>query len=162
MCTSRTMVMHSCTLYHYMWPGLWISTMWTQITLSYISSNIFSSECGIPFPQISEESPLNSAVVTEILLCLYKQFLSYDRAKTEKNQRFFCAHKVDFCRPGHVYWVLTYVEENMWLSLWKPSMFTWKFWPIFQGLKSHNYVTTQENVTKVGSLIAKWISYILE
>ena len=63
--------------------------------------NIFSSECGIPFPSISEESSLNSTVVTEILSCLYKQFVSYDRAKTEKIS-YFCAHMVDFCRPGHI------------------------------------------------------------
>ena len=34
----------------YMWPGLQKSTMWAQITPSYIFANIFSSECGIPFP----------------------------------------------------------------------------------------------------------------
>ena len=53
----------------YMWPGLRKSTMWAQITLSCIIANIFSSECGILFQQIWEESPLNSAVVTEILSC---------------------------------------------------------------------------------------------
>ena len=31
-------------------------------------------------------------VVTEILLCLYKQFISYDRAKTEKISNFLCSH----------------------------------------------------------------------
>ena len=67
-----------------MWPGLRKSTMWAQIIPSYIFGNIFSAERGIPFPQLSEESPLNSAVMTEILLCLYKQFISSDRAKTEK------------------------------------------------------------------------------
>ena len=30
-----------------------------------------------PISIISEESPLNSTVVTEILLCLYNQFVSY-------------------------------------------------------------------------------------
>ena len=60
----------------HMWPGLWKSTMWAQITPIYIFGNIFSSECRIPLPSISEESPLNSAVVTEIFLCLYKQFVS--------------------------------------------------------------------------------------
>ena len=55
-------------------------------------ANIFCSECGIPFPSISEESPLNSAVVREILLCLYKQFVSYDRAKAEKLAIFLSSH----------------------------------------------------------------------
>ena len=32
---------------------------------------------------------LNCAVVMEILLCLYKQFISYDRAKMEKIGNFF-------------------------------------------------------------------------
>ena len=72
-----------------------------QITLSYIFANIFSSESGIPLPSISEESPLNSAVVTEILLCLYEQFISYDRAKTKKSA-IFCTHMVDFRRLGHI------------------------------------------------------------
>ena len=44
--------------------------------------------------------------MTEILLCLYKQFVSYVRADG-KNQRFFCAHMVDFCRPGHIYYALS-------------------------------------------------------
>ena len=33
-----------------MWPGLRKSTMWAQITPSYIFGNIFSSERSIPFP----------------------------------------------------------------------------------------------------------------
>ena len=43
--------------------------------------------------------------MTEILLCLYKQFISYDRAKTEK-LAIFCAHMVDFRRPGHIYHIM--------------------------------------------------------
>ena len=31
---------------------------------------------------------------------LYKQFVSYDGAKVEK-LAIFCAHMVDFHRPGH-------------------------------------------------------------
>ena len=76
-----------------------------QITLSYIFGNIFSSECGISFPLISEESPLNSAVVTEILLCLYKQFVSYDRVKTEKIGNFFELTWLIFAGP------ITYMKE---------------------------------------------------
>ena len=54
----------------------------------------FGSFCSAsqPAKNISEESPLNSAVVTEILLCLYKQFVSYDRAKTEKISNFLHSH----------------------------------------------------------------------
>ena len=33
-----------------MWPGLRKSTMWAQITSSYIFTNIFRSKCTIPFP----------------------------------------------------------------------------------------------------------------
>ena len=40
--------------------------------------------------------------MTEILLCFYKQFVSYDRAMTEKTRQCFCAHMVDFRRPGHI------------------------------------------------------------
>ena len=42
---------YTCTrkLYPYMWPGLWKSTMWAQITPSYTFANIFNSECGITF-----------------------------------------------------------------------------------------------------------------
>ena len=50
---------------------------------------------------ISEENPSSSAVVIEILYCYYKQFISYDRAKT-KELVIFCTHMVDFCRPGHI------------------------------------------------------------
>ena len=82
-----------------MWPGLQKSIMWAQITPSYIFANIFSSECGIPFPSISEESSLNSAVVTEILLCLCKQFVSYDRAKMEKISDFFALTWLIFAGP---------------------------------------------------------------
>ena len=67
--------------------------------IDYIFANIFSSECDSPLPSISEESPLNSAVVTEILLCSYKQFVSYDRAKTEKNRRFFALTWLIFVGP---------------------------------------------------------------
>ena len=54
----------------------------------------FGSFCSAsqPAKNISEESPLNSAVVTEILLCLYKQFVSYDRAKKEKISNFLHSH----------------------------------------------------------------------
>ena len=34
----------------YLWPSLRESTMWVQITPSYIFANIFCSECTIPFP----------------------------------------------------------------------------------------------------------------
>ena len=33
-----------------MWPGLQKSTMWAQITLSYIFANIFRSEYSMPIP----------------------------------------------------------------------------------------------------------------
>ena len=56
-------------IYLNMWPGLQKSTTWTQSTPCYIFANIFSFEYSIPFPWISEESPLNSAVVVEILFC---------------------------------------------------------------------------------------------
>ena len=52
-----------------------------------------------PISVILEESPLNSAVVTEILLCLYKQFVSYDRAKTEKIGDFFALTWLIFAGP---------------------------------------------------------------
>ena len=52
-----------------------------------------------PFPSISKESPLNSAVVAEILLCLYKPFVSYDRAKTEKIGNFFVLTWLIFTGP---------------------------------------------------------------
>ena len=44
--------------------------------------------------------------MTEISLHMYKQFVSYDRAKTEKLV-IFCAHMVDFRRPGHILLVNT-------------------------------------------------------
>ena len=52
--------------WYHMWPGLWKSTICVQITSSYIFANIFSSECDMSFPLISEES---STVVIEILFC---------------------------------------------------------------------------------------------
>ena len=61
-----------------------------------------------PVPVNFRRKPLNFAVVAEILLCLYKQFVSYVRAKTEKISDF-CAHMVDFRRPGHIYYVHTLV-----------------------------------------------------
>ena len=33
--------------------------------------------------------------------------------------------------------------NNMWLSLRKPSMLACKFWPVFQCLKSHYFVTAE-------------------
>ena len=42
----------------------------------------------MPFSLISEESPLNSAVVKGILVCYYKYFVSYDGTKTEKISDF--------------------------------------------------------------------------
>ena len=50
-------------------PGLQKSTLWVQITLSYIFAIIFSSECSIPFLLIAEECSLNSAEMVNILLC---------------------------------------------------------------------------------------------
>ena len=44
------------------------------------------------FRKFQIENPLNSTVVTEILLCLYKQFVSYDRAKTEEIGDFLHSH----------------------------------------------------------------------
>ena len=85
-------------LHRKMWGGLRKSTMWAQITPSYIFTNIFNSECGIPFLLISEESPLNSTVVTKILLYLCKWFISYDRAKT-KNPQFFVLTWLIFAGP---------------------------------------------------------------
>ena len=82
-----------------MWPGLRKSAMWAQITPSYIFAIIFSFECDIPFPSLLKESPLNSAVETEILLCLYKQFVSYDRVKMEKIGDFFALTWLIFAGP---------------------------------------------------------------
>ena len=68
------------------------------------------------------------------LLHLYKQSVSYDRAKTEKIGDF-CAHMVDFRRPGHISWstchgniistvamvtITNYfiVQNSGWVKLW--------------------------------------------
>ena len=58
------------------------------------------------FHKFSEESPLNSTVVTEILLCLYKQFISYDRARTEKIGDFFALTWLIFTGP------VTYMNDS--------------------------------------------------
>ena len=80
--------------------------------------NIFSSKHGIPFLSISEESPLNSSAVTEILLCLYKQFVSYDRTKTEKNQQFFALAWLIFAGPvTYMLSVGTYTAQD-YVLLW--------------------------------------------
>ena len=52
-----------------LWPGLWKSTMWAQITPSCVFVNIFSSECSFLFLQIAKESSLNSVVVEKSLVC---------------------------------------------------------------------------------------------
>ena len=47
--------------------------------------------------------------MTEILLCLYKQFISYDRAKTEKIGNFFALTWLIFAAPVTnvtEYWVV--------------------------------------------------------
>ena len=51
-----------------LWLGLWKSTMWVQITLSYILASIFCLECSNSFPWAAEESPLNPVIVMKILL----------------------------------------------------------------------------------------------
>ena len=49
----------------------------------------------------------------------------------------------------------------MYDCLQKPSMFEYKFWPIFQSLKSHISVTIQWNATKVCIIMTTCSSYIL-
>ena len=39
-----------------LWPGLWISTMWTQFTLGYIFADVFCLECSFPYFQIAKNT----------------------------------------------------------------------------------------------------------
>ena len=71
-----------------MWLNLRQSTMWAQITWSYIFANIFRSKHSIPIPQATEEIPLHSAVVMKIFCGSINSYKIMIKQK-QKNRQFF-------------------------------------------------------------------------
>ena len=61
------------------------------------------SKCSISIPYTAEESPLNSTVVMKICCGSINSY----KVMIEENEKIgnFCAHMVNFCRPGHIYYV---------------------------------------------------------
>ena len=101
--------------------------------------------------------------MTEILLCLHKQIVSYDRAKTEKISDFFELTWLIFaglvtyvytCKHAHILqlnmYVCSYVRTCIPLTLWTIETFvsTGLFLSISTGYNYciHGYVNTHQNI----------------
>ena len=80
-----------------------VSTNYIKLSV-FLQLRIFSSECCIPSPSISEESTLNSVILIDIY-CVNTNSL-YVMIEQRQKIAIFCA---DFCRPGHIYHLRTYV-----------------------------------------------------
>ena len=68
----------------HLWLGLQKSTVWVQITPSYIIINVSSSKWNISILSALKDSPLNSAFVVKILCYYFKQIVSYKKTKLKK------------------------------------------------------------------------------
>ena len=101
-----------------MWPGLRKSTVWVQITPSYIFMNIFHSEMRIYFLLTSEESPLHSTLGILILFNSYKQILSYDSAKLKKVGDFYVLTWLIFTGPVTYVALITFTMAMLSTTNW--------------------------------------------